>query len=146
MIINNIKIIGVIDTDEIGDRLYRLKNDVVIEIKTDTGVFRASAKKSFVTDGRSGGKLVDPLFPNWGTQLERAVVLTHDIFFYDFDISFETANLVLRETIIYIGKSKFNAYLVYWGVSTPIAYHAFGCKTDAERKNKLLCNIRWNVK
>ena len=142
----NIKIKTSIDSDTVHDRLYRINNTVSVSICTDEGVYRVVAYPGFLTDGRSGGPLVDPIFPNWGTQLERAVVLFHDILYYDFDITWETANLLLRESIKFIGKSSIRANMVYWGVSTDIGRNAFGCKTrhDFDMTNK--CNAYWDAK
>ena len=131
---------------EIGPRLYRMDGDGEIKVYTDSGVLILRWKKGFVTDGRSGGVVVDPIFPHWGTRLEKALVLMHDILFYDFDISFETANNLLRNGIKYIGYSWLRYTLVYNGVSTCIARKAFGCKTDAEWANKQLCDCRWDAK
>lgn len=146
MKILNIKIKDKINSTTIRDRLYNIVDKVTVEIYTDEGVIRCTALPGFETDGRSGGPLVDCIFPNWGTQMERAVVLVHDILYYDFDISWETANELLRDTIKFIGKSCIRANLVYAGVNTEIAHKAFGAKTTADRHMKLYCNAHWDAK
>jgi hypothetical protein len=146
MKITNIKIVDSIDSDTMGDRDYRIKFHVYIEFHIEgLGVLRIYAKPGARTNGRSGGPLVDPLFPNWGTQLERAVVLMHDALYYDFDISFEMANKLLKAGIRYLGRPV-AAQLVYLGVSTPIARKAYGCKTEKERKMKAYYNVQWDSK
>lgn len=134
------------DYTKIGNRLYRMDGDGEIKIYTDSGVLILRWKKGFVTDGRSGGVLVDPIFPHWGKRLEKAVVIMHDILFHDFDISFETSNNLLRNGAKWLRYSWLRYTLVHKGVSTWIARKAFGCKTDAEWANKQLCDCRWDAK
>lgn len=134
------------DYTKIGPRLYRMNGDGEIKVFTDIGVFTFRWKKGFVTDGRSGGVLVDPIFPHWGKRIEKALVIMHDILFHDFDISFETANNLLRNGAKWIGYSWLRYTLVHKGVSTCIARKAFGCKTDKEWANRKLCDCRWDAK
>jgi hypothetical protein len=116
-----------------------------IEFHTDIGVFVYTWEAGFGCDGRSGGVFVDPIFPNWGNDLEKSLVIAHDISFYGFDISFELANELLRDTMRFIGKAEWRCKAVYRGVSTWIARKAYGCATDKEKANKALCGLKWTA-
>lgn len=144
MIVKGFDIIGRIESKTVGDRLYELTKPVSILIRTDTGSIRVTLLQGFETDGRSGGRFIDWLFPNWGNQRQRACVAVHDALFYDFGISFETANEILRQMIELVPMSSIRAWLVYKGVMTDIARKRFGNNTPREEENKKLAKVEWS--
>ena len=83
----------------IKDRLYMVAEGATCCLRTDAGCLVYTVKAGFEFDGRSGGRLVDWLVPNLGTQQETWAWLCHDVLYYDFDISFETANDLLRQQL-----------------------------------------------
>ena len=147
MKITNLQITDVILSETLRNRFYNILIPVQILVTTERhGQWLFSVKKGADTDGRSGGVLVDPLFPNWGTQEERADVLIHDILFHDFrdiypELTFEFANEMLEALVIYQGRSEFVAGLIRLGVSSPIGRRAFGHNTPAEDRNKRLFTV-----
>lgn len=124
-------------------RWFNIAMDVKIIIKTDCGVLVVDVKKCFETDGRSGGRWIDWLFPHWGNQKERACVLVHDVLYHDYGLTFETANSILYQMMLLSGIAEWRANLVYSGVSSPIAYKKFGNNTESEEDNKKLANVYW---
>lgn len=132
-----------LEWEKVGRRLYRMKSDGCAWVETDTGTVQIKWKKGFITDGRSGGMWIDWLFPNWGSDLEKVVVICHDILFHDFDLSFEFSNELLRASMRCIGYSNWRSELVHTGVSTAIAYKAFGAKNSSEWANRERCDANW---
>jgi hypothetical protein len=147
MKIKNILIMDVILSEKLRNRFYNITDTVQILVTTEKhGQWLFHVQPGFDTDGRSGGVLVDPIFPNWGTQAERTAVIIHDILFHDFrdvypELTFEFANDMLCALVKYIGKWAITANLIWAGVSTPMGRRAFGHNTPAEDRNKRLATI-----
>lgn len=144
LIVYRFEVIGEIQSKTVGDRLYELTRDCAVIIVTNDGTIRVELRKGFVTDGRSGGRFIDWLFPNWGTQRQRACVGVHDALFYDFGLSFETANYILKQMIELTPMSKWRAWMVWKGVSTDIARSHFGNNSPEEEENKKLASVEWS--
>jgi len=141
-----IKILDFTATDilirPVGRRLYELPKDVRVQIKTKSdGTLNIFARKGFKFDGRSGGPFADFIAPNLGNQRILACWLVHDILGHDFDISFDTTNEILDQMLECAGMSDFKSDVIEWAVSLSDGW--FGCKTDSERANKLLCGVFW---
>lgn len=129
----------------IKDRWYSLAKDVIVRIYTDCGVITVKVKAGFVFDGRSGGKLIDFIVPNLGSQREIACWLVHDVFGHDLGISFEMTNDILRGMLRCCCYSWFKAGYVYAGVSFSDSW--FGQPNGAnaqEIKNISLVDYSWS--
>lgn len=102
----------------IKDRLYSLTDDVKCVIKTDTGCLYYHIKAGFEFDSRSGGKFVDNIIPNLGSQNELICWLIHDCNFFGlrpFHESNEILYLMLRKCAKY---GWWKAKSVYWSVDS----------------------------
>jgi len=138
-------IFGDIQIMPIVDRWYLVSEPVGVEIRTDEGVLRVVVDEGFRFDGRSGGKLVDWLIPNLGTQAETCCWLVHDVLAHDYDVSYETTNDLLRQMLRSIGGyGRARAWMVWRAVSLSRAW--FGCRTEEERRNRLKASVRWDSK
>ena len=125
------------------DRLYRIASNAKCCIRTDVGCLIYTANIGFKFDGRSGGKLVDWLVPNLGTQQETWAWLCHDILYYDFDISFETANDLLRQQLVLdAGMSSWKAGLIKYSVDR-FGRSSFGIDDGADITNRRFINLEW---
>ena len=99
------------------DRLYKVSGGVTIDLVTDEGTLSFTIYDGFLFDGRSGGKLVDWVIPNLGTQDEVVAWLVHDVSFYPDTVSFELANDLLYLLLRRSGMGRFRAGLVYRAVT-----------------------------
>lgn len=127
------------------DRWYHISEPVAIRLHTDAGVLDVVAHEGFRFDGRSGGKLVDWLVPNLGSQDETACWLVHDILAHDFDISVETTNdLLYQQLRMGAGYGRVRAWMVWRSVSLWTGW--FGCRTDEDRRNRAKACVRWSDK
>lgn len=145
---NKIKVLKVWRTElqliPVQDRWYRVAKDARCLLKTDCGYLHYTVKADFLTDMRSGGWLVDLIADHIGTQANAWTFTCHDLGFYDYGLSFETCNDIMRQQLIVdAGYSKFRAWLTYKGVCTDIARKSFGNNTSEEEANKKLGNIAW---
>lgn len=112
-------------------------------IRTDAGCLVYTAKVGFRFDGRSGGKLVDWLVPVLGSQSETWAWLCHDILYYDFDISFETANCLLKQQLVLdAGMSNWKASLIRLAVDK-FGRDSFGVDDSSDIANRKLINLEW---
>jgi hypothetical protein len=136
-------IVGEILSKTLRKRWYSILRQFAVHVHTETGIILVIFHPGFELDGRSGGRWIDWLFPNWGNQMERACVAVHDALYYDFGISFESANQILHDMIILSGKSKWRADWVLRGVSTKFARKHFGNNTKGEDENKKLVSVQW---
>ena len=153
--------IDLIVVDEV-KRIFRLASDVDIILITDSGNIRISAKKGFITDGRSGGLLVDMLIPNIGNKYYRRAWFVHDVL-YAFaahcekngeiaPISFELANdlfyriAVLPKRLGGGGVASWRMRLAKSGVDSCFGRKAYENQDSNDRKNYGLCNVNWSDK
>jgi hypothetical protein len=126
----------------IKDRWYSVNNDVHISIQTDVGVIKVHINSGFIFDGRSGGKLIDFIVPNLGTQREIACWLVHDCFAHDIGFSFELTNDILYGMLRCCDYSWFRAGYVHTAVSLSDSW--FGTTpTEQELKNISLIKYYW---
>jgi hypothetical protein len=125
-------------------RWHELLQDTRSLLRTDSGCLYIRADAGFKHDGRSGGRLVDIIAPNLGNQSERWSFLTHDILYYDFDISFETTNdLLYQQLVLDADYSKLRAWTIKTGVSTEFARKSFGNNTPEEILNRKKLHVEW---
>ena len=113
-----------------------------IVLNTNFGKIIYEIEPGLETDGRSGGRLIDWLFPHWGNNLSKACVIVHDLNFHDIGFTFEQSNDILRQMIALAGYAKWRSDLVYYGVSTAFAKTHFGNNTEEEKRNMIFFNVR----
>lgn len=125
------------------NRWFVINRMCKILLHFEVGTVEVIVYPGFETDGRSGGRFIDWLFPHWGTQKQRACVLVHDVLYYGFMFGFDEANDILRQMMLLSGTSRWRADLVYGGVMTPIAKSKFGNNTKFEEDNKKMLSVHW---
>ena len=104
----------------IGNRLYRVAEDVTIRISTSDGVWVFRFFKGFVTNFRSGGVLVDSFIDQVGDEKKSLVYLVHDAIYTPclaLDIEHPVSRLLgdqfLRAGLLWAGMCSFKASCVY---------------------------------
>jgi len=80
----------------IADRWYRIPHRWAVDAFTDCGRVHIDVDADFLFDGRSGGKAVDHVVPNLGTQAECKEWAKHDLFGHGLGLSFVETNDNLR--------------------------------------------------
>ena len=141
------------------DRRYRLLKDSLITIRTDSGYIQMYLKAGFLSDGRSGGVLVDWLIPNMGSQSYRPCPIFHDGGFAHASacllssqepvLSFETMNSIFEQMLVLpkkmggAGLAEWRAKLAYAGVSTGFGREAYENVDKIDRKNVGMVRIEW---
>lgn len=121
------------------DRWYRVAEGNEITLHTDEGVLRYTVYAGFKFDGRSGGKVVDWLISNLGSQDLATCWLVHDIGFYPNTVSFELANEILYQMLRLSGVSKLKAWAVFKAVSW------FGRSSKAYETSEVVGRYRQNL-
>ena len=121
------------------DRWYRISEANEIILHTNEGTLRYIAYKGFLFDGRSGGRLVDWVISNLGSQDLSTCWLVHDIGFYPYTVSFELANDILYQMLLLSGVSRLKAWLVFKSVSL------FARKFKAEESSEVVGKYRQNL-
>lgn len=131
---------------ELGPRRFQLLRTVHIVLHTyDCGVLRLTIKAGFIFDGRSGGRGVDWLIPNLGTDDEIACWLAHDALFYAISLSFDTTNKILRQMLRLAGYPRWKASLVHASVSKFGSSH-FGANTPEEKLMADFLDLKWDAR
>lgn len=127
------------------ERLIRTDEDLYIEIHTDEGVLKYTVASGFVSDGRSGGKLLDWLVPHYGHEKSFITFLVHDINFFSHHLSFELSNELCDLMMIWAGYSKFKRFLVRKGLSW-FSRFAYDDISSTDRANISKVRARWDAK
>lgn len=135
----------------LGNRLYRLAEDLTISIHTNEGVLVFHFRKGFVTNFRSGGMLVDGIIDQLGNVWMQAAYLCHDAAYtpcqacgMEHPISRELADEVLKGMLLFAGMSKFKASLVYNSVRV-FGSGAYEDDDELTESNSKLFSFRWNA-
>lgn len=135
----------------IGNRYYKVAQDTRISVFTDSGCFDFYFKEGFVTNFRSGGRLVDGFIDQVGDEKKSLIYLIHDAFYTpceyckgEHPVSRELADEFLRDGLEWAGMGWFKRNLVYRSV------RLFGKSAYAEddhltETNKLLFTFQWNA-
>lgn len=107
----------------LGDRLYKLAQDTTLKVCTDEGVFVFSLQKGFVTNFRSGGRIVDGFVDQIGDEKKALCYLVHDAIYTPcaalnghHPLSRELGDELLREALKWAGMPSWKASLVYRSV------------------------------
>lgn len=104
----------------IGNRLYRVAEDVTIRVCLDEGMWVFRFFKGFVTNFRSGGVLVDGFIDQIGDEKKSLVYLVHDAIYtpclaldFEHPVSRLLGDQFLRAGLRLAGMGSFKASCVY---------------------------------
>ena len=104
----------------IGNRLYRVAEDVTIRVSTSDGVWVFRFFKGFVTNFRSGGVLVDSFIDQVGDEKKSLVYIVHDAIYtpclaldFEHPVSRLLGDQFLRAGLRWAGMGSFKASCVY---------------------------------
>ena len=121
MIVKNICIPSSLRLIPLGDRYFRLAEQVTVSVETDEGVFRYTIGKGFVTNFRSGAPVIDCFIDAIGDRLHQICWLVHDCNYTPcinkcgvHAVDRKTADDLLFAMLLFAGESKFKARVV-WG-------------------------------
>ena len=111
--------------DSIGDRFYRLSAPLNVNVFTDGKQYLYSFETGFVTNCRSGGKLVDGFIEQIGDTLHQLCWLVHDANYTPCDspmcegahpVPRDEADELLRAMLKVAGESRFRRNAIYYSV------------------------------
>lgn len=104
----------------IGNRLYRVAEDVTVRVGTSEGAWVFRFFKGFVTNFRSGGMLVDGFIDQVGDEMKGLVYLVHDAIYtpclalgLEHPMSRLLGDQFLRAGLRWSGMGSFKAACVY---------------------------------
>lgn len=104
----------------IGNRLYRVAEDVTIRVSTSEGVWVFRFFKGFMTNFRSGGWLVDSFIDQIGDEKKSLVYLVHDAIYtpclalgFEHPVSRLLGDQFLRAGLRWAKMGSFKAACVY---------------------------------
>jgi hypothetical protein len=120
------------------------KIEYKIETKYD-GVIRVDVDEEFVTDGRSGGKIIDFLLPHFGNKKYAAAVILHDALFASKLISIELANEIFEFMLKEAGIGKIRRRLAIRAVSSFIGENAYETQDKYDDININKVSINWDA-
>lgn len=133
----------------LGDRLYKLAQDTTLKVCTDEGVFVFSLQKGFVTNFRSGGRIVDGFVDQIGDEKKALCYLVHDAIYtpcaalgMEHPLSRKKGDELLRAALVWAGMSRFKASLVYYSVRA-FGHSAYWDDDELTAENSKLFNFRW---
>lgn len=126
-----------ISVTPLGNRLYKLNQDLSVSVITNQGIFTYRFCKGFITNFRSGGLFVDRFIDQIGSSVKiQACWLVHDAAYTpcaackgEHPISRQLADELLKAMLIYSGMGKVQATAVYYSV------HWFGRSAYEEDDN-----------
>ena len=114
---------GPLKVTPIGNRLYKVAEDISVTILTDEGLLEFDIRKGFDTNFRSGGVAVDPFVDQIGDEGKSLWYLIHDLIYtpcaaldMEHPLSRKLGDQLLRAGLVYSGMSKWKANAVYWSV------------------------------
>lgn len=133
----------------IGNRLYRVGEDIDVWVQTDIGCFHFRILKGFVTNFRSGGWGVDPFIDQIGDEDKALVYLLHDLIYtpcatlnMEHPLSRKLGDLLLRAGLLYCKMGAFKASLVYVSVRA-FGEDAYEQDDALTSSNSKLFTFRW---
>lgn len=132
-----------------GDRYYKLAQDTQIFVITDVGCLEFFGKQGFITNFRSGGRLVDGIVDQVGDEHKSLIYLIHDMCYTPCDacngehpISREMADEFLRAGLEWAGMGKFKRELVYRSVRL-FGESAYEEDDELTATNRVLFTFSW---
>lgn len=154
MVVNKLIVNGKEDTEvsviPLGNRYYSLYKPYVIRVYTDEGVFSFAFKEKFITNYRSGGKLVDFFIDQIGNAKTQIAYLLHDAcytpcFMLDGEhpLSKNLADELLEAMLIFAGMSSWKASLVHTSVKL-FGTSAYEDDDELTERNSKLFTFLWS--
>lgn len=114
---------GPLKVTPIGNRLYKVAEDISVTIYTDEGILDFFIRAGFVTNFRSGGVAVDPFVDQVGDEDKALWYLIHDLIYtpcaalnMEHPISRKLGDQLLRWGLVYSKMPKWKATAVYCSV------------------------------
>jgi len=115
--------LGLPDYQQISDTHWKLGTPYWTRIHTSEGVLHSEMGIGWVTDKRSGSRVVDLVIPKTWTPDYDALICTHD-FFWSGHVSRALADWCLLHGLQWCGISSIRAHLAYAGVRVcPSGYY-----------------------
>ena len=135
-----------------GDRYYKLAHDTKISVFTDIGCLEFFGKQGFITNFRSGGRLVDGIVDQVGDEQKSLIYLIHDMMYTPCDfcngehpVTREMADEFLRDGLEWAGMGKFKRELVYYSVRV-FGKSAYEEDDHLTSTNRMLFTFNWFAK
>lgn len=137
----------------LGNRLYAIAKETLIEIETDEGTFHKCFMPGFVTNFRSGGLFVDRFVDQIGSTLEQQVLwLNHDADYTpcawrngEHPVSKELADDILLAGLEFLNVGYIKRESIYWSVRL-FGRKAYEEDDELTEKNSTLFRAAWNTK
>lgn len=136
----------------IGNRLYRVAEDVTIRVSTSEGVWVFRFFKGFMTNFRSGGWLVDSFIDQIGDEKKSLVYLVHDAIYtpclalgFEHPVSRLLGDQFLRAGLLWAGMGSFKSALVYNSVRL-FGHDAYWEDDALTSSNAKLFSFEWKPK
>ena len=127
-------------------RMVKIDDPIQVVLHTDEGKLVYSIESGFITDLRSGGRLVDYIIPHFGTEKYTLAPLVHDASFQSHCVSFELANEIFRQMLIWSGVKPWRARVAYWGVSSCFGRMAYNKRDKWDKKNAGKVHFKWKAR
>lgn len=137
----------------LGDRYFKLSELSRIDIYTkNDGVFKFTFYPGFVTNFRSGGRLIDCFIDQFGNNDQQRSYLPHDAVYTPCDncngehpLSRKFGDELLRACLIYSKMNKAKANAVYLSVRA-FGGRAYSDDDQFTRENRKLFKFEWSAK
>lgn len=121
-------------------------------VYTDIGVFIADIREGFISNFRSGGRLVDGIVDQVGDEQKSLIYLFHDLCYTPCDycsgehpVTRALADEFLRDGLEWAGMGKFKRNLVYYAVRT-FGNGAYEEDDHLTATNRMLFTFTWQAK
>lgn len=135
----------------LGYRYYSLYKPYVISVYTDVGILTFAFKEKFITNYRSGGKLVDFFIDQIGNAKTQIAYLLHDACYTpcfmlagEHPVSKKLADELLKAMLIYAGMSSWKASLVHTSVKL-FGKSAYEEDDNLTEENSKLFTFTWEA-
>jgi hypothetical protein len=102
---------------KVDDTYWRLKSNYQVIAITDEGNLHFNMSAGWVTDLRSGSRILDTVVPKYGNKAYDATILLHDMSYSGW-VSKDVADELLYQGMILSGISKIRAKLAWQAVHT----------------------------
>ena len=133
----------------LGNRLYKTIFHTLVTVETDEGNLVFKFMPGFVTNFRSGGRLVDGFVDQIGDEKKALCYLVHDAMYTpcsrlngEHPVSRALADDVLRAGLVWAGMSKIKAAIVYSSVRV-FGSSAFEDDDELTESNSSRFSFEW---
>lgn len=136
----------------IGNRLYKLARDTKLCVHTDEGLYEFVIKKYFVSNFRSGMRLIDAVVDQIGDEEKSLCYLFHDLIYtpcaalgMEHPLSRKKGDELLHAALIWAKMPKWKANLVYYSVRL-FGHSAYWDDDALTSANSKLFSFEWKGK